>query len=744
MQPFFHEGNYEIMDTDIPVSTQPSPLLWNANRIMFGSFHQKDERFIDQSRGVQCTCNALCMLIQDKIQNSSDLDQILYIGDALYNRTITSLKAEGKFVHSLFSLEEIPNTVEIKTGQYFVEKQHIRYGYLVNTSDNEALPTLQCALETAFLKSTSVLLIIGAVCSAISKRNNLYVFFDSHSHGENGLASSDGTSILMLFSCLEDLIAYLYAFYESMRIDLTVQFDLLPISIRKKGLSVIHKKQPETLLEAYFHDQTLRQKQKAVITKDSEPIVNVKKKKKRKEYLRIYMQNARLDSNFKAKELVAQCKSKQNARLDSNFKAKELVAQRKSKQNARLDSNFKAKELVAQRKHMHKARQDSNFKAKELVTQRKHMHKARQDSNFKAKELVAQRKHMHKARQDSNFKAKELVTQRKHMHKARQDRNYKAKELVAQRKSKQNARLDSNFKAKELVAQRKSKQNARLDSNFKAKELVAQRKSKQNARLDSNFKAKELGAQRKHMHKARQDSNFKAKELVAQCKSKQNARKNLFFVECERVKKQEYRKNKQKMDEMNECIVLGETRKKGKIKFDDHKVKKISDHRYKDIKECIEQFHSSIAVEPLYVCTCCHQTWFRKGVCMFKNINLPTSSRLYCTKFISVNDEEWICHTCIGAIRDGKVPKLSVANGMKWPDKPPELDLHQLEERLIALRIPFMQIRELPRGGQYSLKGNVINVPVDIQPTINCLPRPMDENFTVATQLKKKLAYKKS
>ena len=35
----FHEGNFQIMDTDIPVATQPSPLLWNANRIMFGSFH---------------------------------------------------------------------------------------------------------------------------------------------------------------------------------------------------------------------------------------------------------------------------------------------------------------------------------------------------------------------------------------------------------------------------------------------------------------------------------------------------------------------------------------------------------------------------------------------------------------------------------------------------------------------------------------------------------------------------------
>ena len=129
---------------------------------------------------------------------------------------------------------------------------------------------------------------------------------------------------------------------------------------------------------------------------------------------------------------------------------------------------------------------------------------------------------------------------------------------------------------------------------------------------------------------------------------------------------------------------------------------------------------------------------------MLKNTHISAESRrLHCTNFTSIGNEEWICHTCLIALRECKPPKLSVSNGMKWPDKPPELNLHQLEERLIALRIPFMQIRELPRGGQYSLKGNVINVPVDIQPAINCLPRPMDENFTVAIQLKKKLAYKK-
>ena len=434
-----------------------------------------------------------------------------------------------------------------------------------------------------------------------------------------------------------------------MRIDLTMQFDLLPISVRKKVYFCTQEKPSENLLEAYFYDQTLRQKQKAVTTKKSETILNAKKKKDRKEYYRIYRQNVRQqNSKFKAKELVAQPKSKQNARQDRDYKAKELLAQRKHMHKARQDRGYKAKELVAQRKSKQNARQDRDYKAKELLAQRKHMHKARQDRDYKAKELVAQRKSKQNARQDRGYKVKELVAQRKSKQNARQDRGYKAKELVAQRKSKRNARQDRDYKAKELVGQRKHMHKARQDRGYKAKELVAQRKSKQNARQDRDYKAKELLAQRKHMHKARQDRDYTAKELVAQRKSKQNARKNPFVLECERVKKQEYRKKKQKIDEMHECIVIEETSKKHKNKLGDHR----------DIKECIKQFHSSIAVGPLFVCTCCHQTWFRKGVCMLKNINLPKSSRLYLTKFKSVNDEEWICHTCMGAIRDGKVPKL--------------------------------------------------------------------------------------
>ena len=261
-----------------------------------------------------------------------------------------------------------------------------------------------------------------------------------------------------------------------------------------------------------------------------------------------------------------------------------------------------------------------------------------------------------------------------------------------------------------------------------------QKESKQSARKDPVFKTEEW----KSKQFARRNPCFRAKETVYQKESKRKARENPYFLECERIKKQQIRQEKRKF---NDDSGIDVPRKRSKPDTDPLPK---SHQKNLTIEESIKRFHSDIAIGPLYVCSCCHQTWFKKSVSMLKNTHISAESkRLHCTDFTSVGNEEWICHTCLSALRENKPPKLSIANGMKWPDKPPELNLHQLEERLIALRIPFMQIRELPCGGQYSLKGNVINVPVDIQPNINCLPRPMDENYTVAIQLKKKLSYKK-
>ena len=364
------------------------------------------------------------------------------------------------------------------------------------------------------------------------------------------------------------------------------------------------------------------------------------------------------------------------------------------------------------------------------VKERESKQSARQNPVFRAKESMSQKKSKQSARNDPVFKAKERDYQKESKQSARKYSVFKVKE----RKSKQSARQNPVFRAKESMSQKKSKQSARQNPVFRARESMYQKESKQSARKDPVFRTKE----RESKQFARRNPVFRAKESVYQKASKRKARENPYFLECERIKKQQIRQEKRKF---NDDSGIDFPRKRCK-----HDTDTLPKTQQKDltIEESIKRFHSDIAIGPLYVCSCCHQTWFRKSVSMLKNTHISAESKkLHCTGFTSVGNEEWICHTCLSALRESKPPKLSVANGIKWPDKPPELNLYQLEERLIALRIPFMQIRELPRGGQYSLKGNVINVPVDIQPTINCLQRPMDENFTVAIQLKKKLSYKK-
>ena len=120
------------------------------------------------------------MLVCEEIQTSSELDKILYAGDVLYNTTVNSLKAQGKFVKSLLSLEEIPDTLEFESVNFLVEKQPITCGTLVRTIENQALPSLHCALETAFTKSTSVLLISGAVCVLLFIKGITRTYFLIH------------------------------------------------------------------------------------------------------------------------------------------------------------------------------------------------------------------------------------------------------------------------------------------------------------------------------------------------------------------------------------------------------------------------------------------------------------------------------------------------------------------------------------------------------------------------------------
>lgn len=65
-----------------------------------------------------------------------------------------------------------------------------------------------------------------------------------------------------------------------------------------------------------------------------------------------------------------------------------------------------------------------------------------------------------------------------------------------------------------------------------------------------------------------------------------------------------------------------------------------------------------------------------------------------------MDNKEWICKTCLFGVLQDRIPTCLLADHMKIPSIPEELKLTHLEERLILPRLAFMQLKELPRGGQ--------------------------------------------
>ena len=130
------------------------------------------------------------------------------------------------------SLEEIPNYFEVEIGKFTLEKICIVSGPLIDTQ-NLGFPTLHEVLQLAFLSVSSGLLTIWAKCSPVFRKKGSYAFFDSHCHEHNGLSATHGASCLITFSSLDDLVTYMYAFHDSMKLDTNLQFDFLPINVKK-------------------------------------------------------------------------------------------------------------------------------------------------------------------------------------------------------------------------------------------------------------------------------------------------------------------------------------------------------------------------------------------------------------------------------------------------------------------------------------------------------------------------------
>ncbi|GFT44892.1 ATP-dependent DNA helicase [Trichonephila clavipes] len=119
------------------------------------------------------------------------------------------------------------------------------------------------------------------------------------------------------------------------------------------------------------------------------------------------------------------------------------------------------------------------------------------------------------------------------------------------------------------------------------------------------------------------------------------------------------------------------------------------------------------------------------------------TSDLVQSVFPSHVDEGTFCSACMHYIKLGYVPPLALSNGFKFPNQPACLAaLNDLEERLVSLCIPFMQIKECSYDRQLGIKGSIVNVPITLNQTVSTLPKNINDTATVHVKLKRSLKFK--
>jgi len=160
----------------------------------------------------------------------------------------------------------------------------------------------------------------------------------------------------------------------------------------------------------------------------------------------------------------------------------------------------------------------------------------------------------------------------------------------------------------------------------------------------------------------------------------------------------------------------------------------------------LEKFRTQTKEGPTLVCICCGALWFRSSVHSVSSTNLEQKHNPDFLKniFNVKSEDKWICRTCLIYVKRGQVPRLALSNGLDFPIIPEVLkNLTALEERLVALRLPFLQIRSLGVDRQCGMKGNVVHIPNDIETSVSCIPRTADEASVIPVVLVRQLDHQK-
>ena len=393
-----------------------------------------------------------------------------------------------------------------------------------------------------------------------------------------------------------------------------------------------------------------------------------------------------------------------------------------------------------------KQRQERNQKKKckmqtlraEETTKQRHDRNQKNKVNMQTLRAEETTKQRHDRNQKNKVNMQTLRTEE--TTKQRHDRNQKNKvnmqtlrteETTEQRQDrKQKDKVHKQiFRSKETVNQKHDRnQKNKMHLQKQRGNVTASQKSEYNEKIKNHIEI----ARRKESVEKKQMRSAKTRKYFEELLRKETPaeRINRRLKVKERIEK--YRGNQKSYD-------------KSKVKHNDKEHKRYVQKlrlEQRNYNEACETFRRLSRAGPKYACTVCRRLLYKQSV---KNISSKTFSKTSVDLLklcFAEKVSSYVCSTCSRHLASNRLPPMSVANKMSLKPIPECLhDLTELEERLVAQRIPFMKIMNLPKGKQKAIIGQVVNVPVDTAETVAALPRTANSSGFIPLKLKRKQSY---
>jgi len=350
--------------------------------------------------------------------------------------------------------------------------------------------------------------------------------------------------------------------------------------------------------------------------------------------------------------------------------------------------------------------------------------------------------------------SKQREYQRRYILKRRSEEIYRiierSKDVSSKRKRRNNEDIRKHKQAKDSSRRRINRQVIAKKAAEQAKDssrrrITRQMTAKRNAERTNDALRKRIKRQNSLARKLSQ-----AKDTLRRRKLRERSRNQIKDKEIRIRRIKSIRKQPEKLSKLRKQMA----ERKAKARKSEIFKKRESESRMKyrsQIKEekleiKLQRFITKAKEGPTCICVCCGSLWFRSSVQKISPAIMQAKhDQNFLDRIFHVKcSDSVICRTCYSYAQKGKVPRLALSNGLNFPEIPDVLkDLTTLEERLVALRLPFLQIRNLGVDRQCGIKGNVVHIPNDLDTSVACIPRTEDQASIIPVILVRRLDHEK-